>query len=83
LKTQTHVDYMFRTTLAPALDIDDMRAIADMVAGAKTYQLQQFVPNENSESSCFAGLRPFTREQVEEFAKLFKGRVDQVLIAGF
>ena len=83
LKNQTKIDYMFRTTLAPALDIDDIRAIAEMVKGAKTHQLQQFIPNENSESSCFAGLRPFTPEQVQEFAKEFEGKVGRVLIRGF
>ena len=80
---QKHVDYMFRTTLAPALDAGDMREIARMIKGAKTYQLQQFVPNENSESGCFAGLKPFTLEQAQEFAKLFEGVAENVLIRGF
>jgi len=80
---QDKVDYMFRTTLAPALDEDDLLAIAEMIKGAKTYQLQQFIPNENSEESCFGGLQPFTKQQVEEFAKLFEGKVEKVLIRGF
>jgi len=83
LKSQTKVDYMFRTTLAPALDIEDMKAIAKMITGAKTYQMQQFVPNENSEKSCFAGLKLFTPEQVAEFAEIFKPHVGEVLIRGF
>jgi len=80
---QDKIDYMFRTTLAPALDADDIEAIAEMIKGAKTYQMQQFIPNENSEASRFAGITPFTHEQVKEFAKFFEGKVDEVLIRGF
>lgn len=83
LINQNKIDYMFRTTLAPALDEDDMIAIAKMIKGARTYQIQQFIPNENSESSRCGGLKPYTKEQANQFAKLFEGSVKQILIRGF
>ena len=35
-------DYEFRTTVAPGLTVDDVRTIADWIAGAKRYVLQAF-----------------------------------------
>jgi pyruvate formate lyase activating enzyme len=39
-------DYEFRTTVAPTLTEADVRAIADLIAGARRYILQRFVVPE-------------------------------------
>jgi len=40
-------DYEFRTTVAPGLTEDDIRAIADWIEGAKRYTLQRFTVPED------------------------------------
>ena len=83
LKFQDKIEYMFRTTMAPGVDEDDMIEIANMIDGATTYQMQQFIPNENSNASAFRLLPPYTLDQVTEFSNHFKGRVGEILIRGF
>jgi len=82
LKSQDKVDYMFRTTLSPMLDADDFRAIAKWLDGAKIYQLQQFVPNDFSNSHKVVGF-PYREEHVKEFAEIIKPHVGEVLLRGF
>ena len=79
---QEKVDYMFRTTLAPKLTEKDMREMAKMIAGAKCFQLQQFVPNEFSNSHPVINL-PYSKDVAEKFASLFKKNISNVLMRGF
>ncbi|MBI2445095.1 anaerobic ribonucleoside-triphosphate reductase activating protein [Candidatus Micrarchaeota archaeon] len=41
------VDYEFRTTVAPGLDVEDLREIRKQIAPAKRWFLQPFHPNSN------------------------------------
>lgn len=38
----SNIDYEFRTTVCPELDLDDIREMAGMICGAKRYYLQQY-----------------------------------------
>jgi len=82
IKSQYKVDYMFRTTLSPMLIEEDFHAIAELVHGAKTFQLQQFVPNDFSNSHKIVGL-PYRPEQAEKFADIVRPHVGEVLLRGF
>jgi len=42
------IDYEFRTTVSPDLDIQDITNIAQYIKGAKVYYLQQYNPPDNS-----------------------------------
>ncbi len=51
LLINSRVDYEFRTTVCPELDLDDIFQMASMIRGAKRYYLQQYhkpnlLPNE-------------------------------------
>jgi hypothetical protein len=87
---------MFRTTLSPLLTKKDIEAIAKLVKGAKTFQLQQFVPNakrqgsraergdlhQYSNSKKIVHL-PYKERQAKEFANILAKYVGEVLIRGF
>jgi len=82
LKAQTQVDYMFRLTLFPTLDDDDMKQIAGIVRGAKCFQLQQFVPNEFSNSHKTVYL-PYKKAGAENMAHPIKEAVETFIMRGF
>ena len=79
---QKKVDYMFRTTLAPTLTEDDLHEMAKLISGAKTFQLQQFVPNDFSNSHKIVHL-PYSSKDADRFAEIFKPYVREVILRGF
>jgi pyruvate formate lyase activating enzyme len=82
LKSQTAVKYMFRTTLSPILTEDDIAEIGkDLINGADTWQLQQFVPNEYSHSHKVVFL-PHSKEKIAEFAEIAKKYAQNVVVRG-
>ena len=78
---QTRIPYMFRTTLVPQLQEPDILAIANLIKGATTYQIQQFIPNEFSNSHRTIQL-PHPPSEIQRLAKLVEPFVSQVLIRG-
>jgi len=82
LIAQSKVEYMFRTTLAPILTKEDFVELAQLVKGAKTFQLQQFVPNDFSNSHPIIGL-PYSEKAATELANSIKPHVGEILIRGF
>lgn len=72
LRQQNQVDYMFRTTLTPQLDADDLVEMGrDLIKGAKVWQLQQ----------CrVAGAYPAA--VVRKMAALVKKYVQDVVVVG-
>jgi pyruvate formate lyase activating enzyme len=62
-------DYVFRTTVVPGLiDRAGIRAISQMLEGAKVFQIQQFVP-VNTLDPAFERLHPFKRKEIQELVK--------------
>jgi pyruvate formate lyase activating enzyme len=62
-------DYVFRTTVVPGLiDMAGIRAISQMLEGAKVFQIQQFVP-VNTLDPAFERLHPFKRKEIQELVK--------------
>ena len=63
------VDYEFRTTVVPGLfDIDELKSICKEIAGAKGYYLQQFNPKTSLIDDKYASVKPFSADQMREFA---------------
>jgi len=79
---QDKVDYQFRITLAPVLCEEDIYEIARLINGAKCVQLQQFVPNEFSNSHKMV-LLPYSKKDAERFAAILKKSVKDVVLRGF
>jgi pyruvate formate lyase activating enzyme len=56
------VPYEFRTTLVPELvTAEDVTCIGEMVKGAQTLALQQFVPDDTLDKK-FESVRPYAPE---------------------
>ena len=79
---QSGLDYMFRTTLYPIICEDDFHDIAKLLNGAKTFQLQQFIPNDFSKSQKIVHI-PYRPDQIDKFVQIIKPHVNEVLLRGF
>ncbi|GAJ00486.1 unnamed protein product [marine sediment metagenome] len=76
------LEYVFRTTVVPDLiESEDIKKIGQMLNGAKVYQLQQFVP-VNPIDSEYLKKTPYTREVIQEFAKIAEPYFSEVKIEG-
>jgi len=74
------VQYEFRTTVVKGLHTrEDFTEIGPMIQGGKAYFLQQFKDNENV---MIPGYQSFSREEMEEFAKIVRSYVKQVKLRG-
>lgn len=63
------LDYVFRITAVPGLiDEEGMEEIGRMCAGAKVFQIQQFVP-VNTLDPAFEKRKPFKREEIRALAR--------------
>jgi pyruvate formate lyase activating enzyme len=75
-------DYMFRITAVPGMiDKEDMQKIGRMLKGAKTFQIQQFVP-VNTLDPDFERRKPFKREEIQELAEQVDGFFSEVRVEG-
>jgi pyruvate formate lyase activating enzyme len=76
------IDYEFRTTVVPGiLAEDDVVQIAQLVAGARHYCVQQFVPH-NTLDPHLSKLAPYLPQRVRGMADLAFPWVQQVSVRG-
>lgn len=76
------IDYEFRTTVVPGLVGEkEINQILKVIAGARLYALQQFVP-ENARSQIYRKKKPFSRAETEKFFALAKLCVKEVKLRG-
>lgn len=76
------LDYEFRTTVIPnVIGLPEVEAIAKMIAGAKKYALQQFVPAHSLVKEMQA-LDPHPRETLQQMAEAAKKHVTNTIIRG-
>ena len=69
------IDHEFRTTAVPGLHtIKDLRAIGELVTGAKRYILQEFIP-KNTLKPELSLTAPFPRQVLENLEEYFAPRV--------
>jgi pyruvate formate lyase activating enzyme len=76
------LEHIFRTTVVPDLvGPEDIKKISKMLKGAKSFQLQQFVP-VNTLDSLYLQKKPYTGEEIKEFAKIAEPHFSEVRIEG-
>ncbi|MEM2971106.1 MAG: anaerobic ribonucleoside-triphosphate reductase activating protein [Candidatus Bathyarchaeia archaeon] len=74
------VEHEFRTTIVPNIvNEEDIQKIGEMIKGAKTYALQQFVSGDTLNKE-FKTARPYTPEAIEKFAETLKNYVDKITL---
>ena len=74
------VPYEFRVTVAPEIvTAQDLAGIGELVRGAQTLALQQFVPNDTLDKR-FTAVKPYAPEVIEEFADTLKQYVKNVVL---
>jgi len=79
----SEIDYEFRTTVVPGLvTLQDVKAIVELIAGAKRYYLQCFRPGETVGGDWDAPVAPPSAESLQEMAELATSRVQEVGIRG-
>lgn len=76
------VDYMFRTTLSPLLTEHDIKEIGFLITGAKCFQLQQFVPNDFSNSHHIVHV-PYPPDTAKKFGVLLSKHCERLVMRGF
>jgi len=76
----SNIDYEFRTTVVPGLfNAEIARNIGQWLKGSKKYVLQQFRPNIVLDKT-FEKIQPFSKKEIEEFAKIANNFFDAVEI---
>jgi len=76
------LECVFRTTVVPGLvGLEDVRAIAQMLRGARRYAIQQFFPN-NTLDGRYLEVRPYEREALLAMAEAARPYVQEVTIEG-
>ncbi|MDH5185799.1 MAG: anaerobic ribonucleoside-triphosphate reductase activating protein [candidate division WOR-3 bacterium] len=76
------VDYEFRTTLVPKIVGEpEIKQIVDLIAGARLYALQQYVP-ENARTAFYRKQKPISKKEAEKLVLLAKARVKKVRLRG-
>ncbi|MGQ9640520.1 MAG: anaerobic ribonucleoside-triphosphate reductase activating protein [Candidatus Bathycorpusculaceae bacterium] len=74
------VEYEFRTTVVPGfVDAEDITRIGELVKGAKTLALQQFIPEDTLDKNYMA-VNPYSPEKIANFAENMKKYVENVVI---
>jgi len=74
------VPYEFRTTVVPEIvTAQDIPVMGELVKGAKTYALQQFIPDSTLDKRC-QNIKPYTPEVIAGFAETLKKYVENVVL---
>ncbi|MBC7262056.1 MAG: anaerobic ribonucleoside-triphosphate reductase activating protein, partial [Chloroflexi bacterium] len=77
------IEYEFRTTVVPGLvELEDIQAIVELIAGAKRYYLQYFLPVATVGWGENAPVAPPSPDMMQRMAELAAGVVAEVGIRG-
>ncbi|MEO0092567.1 MAG: anaerobic ribonucleoside-triphosphate reductase activating protein [candidate division WOR-3 bacterium] len=83
LLKESNIDYEFRTTLVPKLvGPEELTAIAREVTPAKSYVLQQFVP-QNARLAKFRNIKSYNKNDALKFQDLLQPYLSNVSLRGF
>jgi len=78
----THAkDYEFRTTYVPLLKKEDIENIAQWIAGAKRYVIQQFSTTGGTLDPKISQLVPHSKEYLHDTCKSISSRLEECIIA--
>jgi len=76
-------DYEFRTTVIGSFHTDDeMRGIADLIAPARRYVLQPFVPQDDLPDPSLRGEPRTSPDRLEALSELMRDCADEVIVRG-
>lgn len=76
------LDYIFRTTAVPGLvEKEDIRKISLVLNGSKTFQIQQFSPN-NTLDELYRQRKPYSNQEIEAMVKIARAYFEQVRVEG-
>jgi pyruvate formate lyase activating enzyme len=76
------LDYEFRTTVIPTLlNGSDIHDIAEEIAGAKKFVLQQYVP-DHARDEKLRSIKPYSKSEMEDFRTMARKRIDNVILRG-
>lgn len=74
-------DYEFRTTIVrQQLGLDDMRAIGEIIRGAKRHYSQAFVPTDNLNDPTFASFSGPSDAEMEALCVVMSAYVDEAFV---
>ncbi len=74
------VPYEFRTTVVPEIvTAADIPVMGELVKGAKTYALQQFIPDSTLDKRC-QNIKPYAPEVIAGFGETLKKYVENVVL---
>jgi pyruvate formate lyase activating enzyme len=74
------VDYEFRATVVPDLvDAEDIGKMGELAKGAKTFALQQFIPESTLDKN-LKMLKPYSPETIKKFAESMKEYVGNIIL---
>jgi len=74
------IDYEFRTTVVPGfVDAQDMLAISELVKGAGTWALQQFVPGDTLDKRLDT-VKPFPPETLDKYADMLRSYAERIVV---
>jgi pyruvate formate lyase activating enzyme len=74
------VEYELRTTVVPGfVDIEDISRIGELVKGAKTFALQQFVSWDTLDKSLNM-VKPYAQETITKFAKTMEDYTNNLVL---
>lgn len=74
------VDYEFRTTVVPGfVEAPDIQSIAEVVKGAKTWVLQQFVPGDTLDKE-MTGVKAYPPERISQYAETIKACAENIVL---
>lgn len=74
----SEIDYEFRTTFVPGVEISDIEEMVKLIKGAKNYYLQKYNPQKDHVLTI-----PHTKSQILEVAEIAKKYVENVYIRGY
>jgi pyruvate formate lyase activating enzyme len=76
------LQYVFRCTVVPGLiGPEDIEKISLLIKGADVFQIQQFVP-ANPIDSDYLQIKPFSKEEVQKFAKIAAPYLSEIRVEG-
>jgi pyruvate formate lyase activating enzyme len=74
------VDYEFRTTVVPGfVETSDIHTMSELVKGARTWALQQFVPGDTLDIELHA-VKPYSQETIGKYAETVRAYAENIVL---
>jgi pyruvate formate lyase activating enzyme len=75
-----NVDYELRTTVVPGfVDASDIHTMSELVKGARTWALQQFIPGDTLDTELNA-VKPYPPETIDKYAETLRAYAENIVV---